>query len=157
MFQCYDVFFINRCAKHLHGLATYDSFLEVEFPWSIWRQRYDGIFNKAQWPIEKTRQVIWNAFQNYGRIEWEWTLKDLEEAPDVAYQDIVKKFDSTWGIKNLIMTRSNLVVTWMDKPHMSIILNFHSGCAGSPGLVVFCVTFAIDFFNLCQQKNTSSV
>ena len=28
----------------------------------------------------------------YGRIEWKRTLKDLEKAPDVAYQDILKMF-----------------------------------------------------------------
>ena len=42
---------------------------------------------------------------------------DLEEASDVAYQDIFNEFDSTWGGQK----RSNLVVTWMDRPHMNII------------------------------------
>ena len=46
---------------------------------------------------------------------------DLEKAPDVAYQDILKKFDLTWGVKGLIMTWSNLVVTWKDRPYISII------------------------------------
>jgi hypothetical protein len=64
----------------------------------------------------KRSQIIWDALQNYGRIEWKWTLKDLEEAPNVAYQDILKEFDPNWGVKNLIVTKSNLVVTWMDKP-----------------------------------------
>ena len=91
-------------------------FLRSGLPWIIWRQRNDGIFNKVQWPVEKTRQVIWDALQDYGRIEWKWALKDLEEAPDVAYQNILKEFDSTWGVKNLIAIWSNLVVTWMDRP-----------------------------------------
>jgi hypothetical protein len=64
----------------------------------------------------KTSQIIWDSLQDYGRIEWKWTLKDLKEAPNVAYQDILKEFDLTWGVKNLIVTKSNLVVTWMDKP-----------------------------------------
>ena len=69
---------------------------------------------------------------------------------DVAYHDVFKEFDTTWGVKNLIVTRSNLVVTWMDRPQMSTISWFplrlrwltQDGCIlGS---------FAIDFLNLCQ-------
>ena len=72
-------------------------------------------------PIEKTRQVIWDALQDYGRIEWKQTLMDLEKALGVAYHDILNKFDSTWGVKGFIVTRSNLVITQKDRPHMSII------------------------------------
>ena len=44
-----------------------------------------------QWPIEKTRQVIWDSLQYYGRIEWKRTMRDLEKALDVAYHDVLKK------------------------------------------------------------------
>ena len=37
---------------------------------------------------------------------------DLEEAPDVAYQDVLEEFDLVWCVKGLIVTWSNLVVTW---------------------------------------------
>ena len=30
-------------------------------------------------------------------------------------------FDLTWGVKGLIVTRNDLVVTWKDMPRMSII------------------------------------
>ena len=43
-----------------------------------------------------------------------------KKAPDVAYRDILNKFDLTWGVKGLIVTQSNLVVTWKDTPQMSI-------------------------------------
>ena len=33
----------------------------------------------------------------YERIEWKWTLQDLEEASDVAYQDILKQMRSDMG------------------------------------------------------------
>ena len=69
-----------------------------------------------QWHVEKTRKVIWDALQDYGWIEWKQTLKDLEEALDVAYQDVLKDFDTTWRVKKLIVIHSNLVVTWMDRP-----------------------------------------
>lgn len=45
----------------------------------------------------------------------------MEEAPDVAYRDILNEFDRTWRVKNLIVTHSNLDVTFMNRPHMSII------------------------------------
>ena len=120
LFQCCNVFLINLCAKHLNGVAASDSFLSG-LPWIIWHQHNDFIFNKVQWPVEKTRQVIWNALHDYGTIEWKRTLKDLEESPEVAYQDVLKEFDSTWRVENLIVYHSNLVVTWMDRPQMSII------------------------------------
>ena len=67
------------------------------------------VFNSLQWPIEKTHQVIWDALPDYDRIEWKDSFSDLEKAPDVAYQDILKEFDSIWGVKGLVVTRSNLV------------------------------------------------
>ena len=79
------------------------------------------VFNEVQRPIEKTHQVIWDAFQVYGRIKWKRTLLDLENVPDVAYQAAINKINSIWGVKGLIMTRSNLVITWKVRPHMGII------------------------------------
>jgi hypothetical protein len=62
------------------------------------------IFNKLQWPIEKTRQIIWDALQDYGRIiEWKRTLSDLEKAPDVAYHDILNNFDLIWGGSKVLL------------------------------------------------------
>jgi hypothetical protein len=46
---------------------------------------HDLILNNLQWPIKKTRQVIWDALHDYGRIEWKQTLKDLEKNTDVTY------------------------------------------------------------------------
>ena len=63
-----------------------------------------------RWPTEKARHVIWDALQDYDRVEWKWILMDVEEAPNVAYWDVLNKFDLTQGFKNLIVTRSNLVV-----------------------------------------------
>jgi hypothetical protein len=72
------------------------------------------VFNKLQWPIEKTRQIIWEALHDYERIDWKRTLRDLEKFLDVAYHDILNKIDLTWGVKGLIVARSNLVITWKD-------------------------------------------
>ena len=43
------------------------------------------VFNVLQWPIEKKRQVIWDALQVLsGRIEWQRTLIGLEKVLEVA-------------------------------------------------------------------------
>lgn len=60
------------------------------------------VFNNLQWCLERTHQIIWDVLQDYGRIEWKWMLEDLEEVPDVAYQYILNKFNSTWGSKALL-------------------------------------------------------
>lgn len=40
-------------------------------------------FHALQWPV-------WDSLLDYGRLEWEWILMDLEKAPDVAYEDGLK-------------------------------------------------------------------
>lgn len=81
------------------------------------------------------------------------TLEDLEKAPDVVYEDVLNEFDSTWGSKGLIVTRSNVFVTWKVRPHMDI--------SWSPlGLrwfahvwLYFGYSFAIKFL-ICAKKET---
>ena len=99
-------------------------FLRSGLLWILWRQQNDLVFDNVQWPIEKTRQIIWDALQDYGMIEWKRTLRDLEKALDAAYDDMLNEFQLIWRVKNLIVTRSNLVVTWMDRLQMSIVSSF---------------------------------
>jgi hypothetical protein len=39
----------------------------------------------------------------------------------VAYEDVLKKFDNVWCVKNLIVTHIDLVVTWKVRPWIAII------------------------------------
>jgi hypothetical protein len=94
---------------------------------SFWRQQNDLVLNALRRPIEKTRQVIWDALHDYGRIKWQWTLANLEKAPDVAYRDVLDEFNSIWETKGLIVTRSSLVVMWKVRPRMGIISWSHLG------------------------------
>ena len=71
--------------------------MRSDLPRIIWRQKNDLMFNDLQWPIEKTRQVIWDAMHDYGGIEWKRTRSDFEKALDVAYQDVPNEFDPTLG------------------------------------------------------------
>lgn len=59
----------------------------------IRRQRNDPVFlTLCDGPL---RQGILEALHDYGNVEWKRTLKDLEKAPDVSYEDVLKGFDST--------------------------------------------------------------
>jgi hypothetical protein len=63
------------------------------------------VFNALQGLIEEPPQVIWDALKYYGRIEWQQTLMDLEKAPDVAYKDVLNKFNSTWRVASITHSR----------------------------------------------------
>ena len=62
--------------------------------------------------METTRQVVWDSLLDYDRLEWQRTLHDFNKVPDVAYQHVLDDFDLAWCHKGLIVTRSNLPVTW---------------------------------------------
>lgn len=64
------------------------------------------------WPIEKVHHVALGSLLDHGQIEWQRRLKDFESAWDVAYQDVLNEFDLMWLVKGLVVTHSNLVVTW---------------------------------------------
>jgi len=70
--------------------------------------------------------VIWDALQDYGKIEWQRTLVDFAKAPNVAYQEVLNTINLALRgggkVKGLIMTESNLVVDrWKVKPQMRFI------------------------------------
>ena len=106
-------------------------FLRRGLPWISWRWRNDMVFNIVQWRIEKTCQVVWDALQDYSRIEWKRILSNLEKVPDVAYQDVLNKFDSTWGSKVSLWpgvtkwSPGRLYLIW------ALFLDFPLGCTGS--------------------------
>jgi hypothetical protein len=74
---------INLCARHRNDLVESGSSGGVFFyglfsaNTTIW-----FLIDVFQWPVEKTHTVIWDALQDYGRIEWQQTLSDLEKALD---------------------------------------------------------------------------
>lgn len=65
--------------------------------------------------IESTK--VGDALLDYGRIEWQKTLKALEIAPHIGY-NVPKGFGKIWCAKGHIATRSNLVRTWKVRPLM---------------------------------------
>ena len=69
------------------------------------------VANALQWLVHKTHQVRWESLLDYGRLEWQQSLTDLQKAPNVAYENVLKIFDNIWCVKHLVVTRSNVVVT----------------------------------------------
>lgn len=42
----------------------------------------------------KFRKLVQDSLEDYGIIEWQWTLKDLAKDVEVAYQVVLDEFDS---------------------------------------------------------------
>ena len=88
------------------------------------------------------------------KIEWHKTLAKLEKGPEVAYQDVLNKFNLTWGVKDLLVTGSNLVVTWKVRPQMNIISWFPLNLRWVfPRWLYFGYVIAIKFL-ICAKKKT---
>lgn len=63
--------------------------------------------------------MVWDCLLDSGRLEWQRTLQDLERAPNIAYQDMLKEFDYVWCVKGLIVTLSD---TWKVRPRWELFL-----------------------------------
>ena len=74
---------------------------------------------------------------------WNW-----EKTLDVAYEDVLNKFDLIWCVKGLIVTRSNLVVTWTIRPQIGIISR------GPISLGLFPFPLQFHLFSNCIKKTT---
>jgi hypothetical protein len=65
MLQC---LFDQPLCKTLKRFSHTWFFLRSGLPWIIWRQRKGLVFNKLQWPIDKTCQIIWDACKITGGL-----------------------------------------------------------------------------------------
>ena len=65
-----------------------------------------------------------DALLDYGQIEWQDTVKDLRKALNIAYQDVLDELDSIWCVEGLIVTHTNLMVTWKIGPGWALFLDF---------------------------------
>jgi hypothetical protein len=68
--------------------------------------------------MKKTHKVVWDALHE---IDWQKTLKPLEIAPNIAYDDLMKGFDKIWCGEGLSPLDVILFVTWKVRPRMRII------------------------------------
>jgi hypothetical protein len=109
----YDAMLLwSICMQDNVMVQSHPIFLRSGLPWIIWHQQNNLVLNDLQWSIEKNTSSHLGHLARLCRIEWKRTLLDLEKAPNVAYQYVFNGFNSAWGVKGLIVTRSNLVITW---------------------------------------------
>ena len=66
-------------SKSLKPFSRIWFFLRNGLPWIIWRQRNDQVLNALPRPVAKIHQVVWDSLLDYGRLEWQQTLMDLEK------------------------------------------------------------------------------
>ena len=53
--------------------------------------------------MEKPHQVVWDSLTNHDRLEWLCTLQDLENALDIAYEDVFRDFDKGRCVKSPLL------------------------------------------------------
>ena len=78
--------------------------------------------NALQWLVERTHKVLWVSLLQYGKLEWQQTLTNLEIHTEHCL------WECSWRIwqyiqcaKGLIITCSNLMLTWKVRPQMGSI------------------------------------
>ena len=101
---------------------------------------------------ENSRGYLECASWLYGRIEWQGPLKILRNTLDVGYND---EFDMVWYVKGLIASKTNVVVTWRDRPKMgSFTLSPAGPCFGVfPMVVLCCMVFVCNWVcSMCIKK-----
>jgi hypothetical protein len=79
--------------------------------WTIWISRNDASFNHNRWNREKTEQVVWQNFSDYGRCAWNKTRQRALGNP-ASSESQLAKFDAQW-LRPAICTRNGLSVTWI--------------------------------------------
>ena len=80
--------------------------------------------------MKKTHQVGWDFLVDYGSFEWQHTLHDLEEAPNVAYEDVLRDL-IRFGVSKVSLLL--IAILWLLErlgPRWALFLE-------SPRLVVF--------------------
>jgi hypothetical protein len=54
----------------------------------------------VEWDASKVKQMIWQGLLVYTRIAWAKTPKVSKR--EAIYDDVLAKFDTTWGDNNLL-------------------------------------------------------
>ncbi|KAG0562007.1 hypothetical protein KC19_9G109900 [Ceratodon purpureus] len=85
--------------------------------WGSWILRNEAVFEGTVWSNARGRRYIWDSLLEYGRVEWDRTLKKLKSAksPEKA-QSALCEFDSTWTAFEVLCVRDGLRVSWKHAP-----------------------------------------
>ena len=118
--------------------------------WSTFVNNLDGfcflILETVFCGLSSANNMIW--------FSWSWIWK---KTPNVAYHDILIEFNSTWGVKGLIVTQSNLVVTWKVRPQMGIISWLSLGLRWFARVGCILVMFLHLNYSICAKKRKKNM
>jgi hypothetical protein len=103
--------FATRPPRRFRTVSRYWILLRGVALWTIWISRNDASFNHNRWNREKTEQVVWQNFSDYGRCAWTKTRQKVLRNP-ASSETQLAKFDAQW-LKPAICTRNGLSVTWI--------------------------------------------
>jgi hypothetical protein len=110
------------------------------------------IVNFISWPGEKTQRHVWNAFLDYGSIDWQKTLTDLEKAPDVAYGDVLEGFDKVWCVITWYP-----VDPWLGKPPEWFVIVYLFAIQSLQFVPYIIIIFIIYYFMFYYLYNTKTL
>ena len=90
------------------GLIKLWSLLRGVGLWCIWLSGNAKVFDGSSWPDPKSRNFLWEALLDYGRIAWKKTLIEVKRASNHEMAlSILKGFDSVWMCRSILGTRLN--------------------------------------------------
>ncbi|KAG0575152.1 hypothetical protein KC19_VG322200 [Ceratodon purpureus] len=116
--------FGKRIRLRMMGALRAWALLRGIIVWGSWILRNDAVFEETVWSNARSRRYIWDSLLEYGRVEWDRTLKKLKfaKSPEKA-QSALCEFDSTWTIFEVFCVRDGLRVSWKyASPDVPLIL-----------------------------------
>ena len=79
--------------------------------WTIWIERNDYVFNREHWHESKVKHRIWDELIIYAKATWDKVIKQIKISRFSALA-LLRKFDLTWGARNILCKRYNLHIIW---------------------------------------------
>ena len=121
--------------------------------------------NALQWLIGKTYLIVWDTLRDYGRVEWQLILTNLEKPGTLLVKmlrmNLIRCVCVWGGGKVLLWHVASYWSHGRPSPIWALFLDVPLVCAGSPQVVVFGCFLAnvvvVDYFflfssNLCQKQ-----
>lgn len=89
-FSTLQCFFDENLPSTLRNYHSGWFFLYSRVTWIIGATEWSLFSIPPTGMLRKSTRLLWDVLLGFGRVEWQRILKDLEKAPDVAYNDDLK-------------------------------------------------------------------
>ena len=136
MLYLFIYYYYQPLCKTLKWFSRIWCFLRSSLPWIIWWQWSDVDLINCNGPLRKHVKSFGMPCKFMGGLNGNGCLGTWKKPQ--MWPIIFNKFNLTWGVKGLIVTQSDLVVTWKDRPQMITIYSFPLGlcCFGWVGCIL---------------------